>query len=79
MIFLKGGSILKNILLTQKIVTDIRKKSKPANVVIKLHIAKAYNRVSWFLLMKVLRRISFSNILLTFYGGCFLTIVLNSG
>ncbi|XP_019256289.1 PREDICTED: uncharacterized protein LOC109234676 [Nicotiana attenuata] len=45
--FVKGRSIFENILLTQEIVIDIRLRGKPANVVIKLDMAKAYDRVSW--------------------------------
>nr|XP_016452212.1 PREDICTED: uncharacterized protein LOC107776803 [Nicotiana tabacum] len=45
--FVKGRSIFENILLTQEIVTYIRLRGKPANVVIKLDISKAYDRVSW--------------------------------
>ncbi|XP_075079740.1 uncharacterized protein LOC142164978 [Nicotiana tabacum] len=37
-------SICDNILLTQEIVIDIRLRGKPANVVIKLDIAKAYDK-----------------------------------
>jgi len=44
--FVKGRSIIENILLTQEIVTDIRKRGKPVNVVIKLDMAKAYDKVS---------------------------------
>lgn len=39
----------------------LEKKGKPDNVVIKLDMAKAYDRVSWFFLMKVLRKMGFSN------------------
>nr|XP_016440692.1 PREDICTED: uncharacterized protein LOC107766425 [Nicotiana tabacum] len=46
--FVKGRSIFENILLTQEIVTDIRLRGKPANVVIKLDMAKAYDRSSGF-------------------------------
>ncbi|XP_075099052.1 uncharacterized protein LOC142175940 [Nicotiana tabacum] len=58
--FVKGRSIFENILLTQEIVTDIRLKGKPANVVIKLDMAKAYDRVSWKYLLHVLRKMGFS-------------------
>ncbi|XP_075095490.1 uncharacterized protein LOC142173745 [Nicotiana tabacum] len=58
--FVKGRSIFENILLTQEIVTDIRLKGKPANVVIKLDMAKAYDRVSWKYLLYVLRKMGFS-------------------
>ncbi|XP_060211838.1 uncharacterized protein LOC132639409 [Lycium barbarum] len=44
--FVKGRSIIENVLLTQEIITDIRKRGKPANVVIKLDMVKAYDRVS---------------------------------
>ncbi|XP_059302254.1 uncharacterized protein LOC132054225 [Lycium ferocissimum] len=38
--FVKGRSIIENVLLTQEVVTDIRKRGKPANVVLKLDLAK---------------------------------------
>ncbi|XP_059310014.1 uncharacterized protein LOC132061173 [Lycium ferocissimum] len=66
--FVKGRSIIENVLLTQEIVTDIRKRGKPANVVIKLDMAKAYDRVSWLYLTKVLRRMGFAEILRIRYG-----------
>ncbi|XP_070057420.1 uncharacterized protein [Nicotiana tomentosiformis] len=44
--FVKWRSIFENILLTQEIVTDIRLRGKSANVVIKLDMVKAYDRVS---------------------------------
>ncbi|XP_070049169.1 uncharacterized protein [Nicotiana tomentosiformis] len=44
--FVKGRSIFENILLTQEIVTEIRMRGKPANMVIKLDMTKAYDRVS---------------------------------
>ncbi|XP_075101861.1 uncharacterized protein LOC142177287 [Nicotiana tabacum] len=57
--FVKGWSIFENILLTQEIVTDIRLRGKPANVVIKLDMAKAYDRVSWKSLNKLFEDKSF--------------------
>lgn len=57
--FVKGRTIIENVLLTQELVTDISKRGKPANVVIKLDMAKAYDRVSWFFLMKVLKKMGF--------------------
>ncbi|XP_070048168.1 uncharacterized protein [Nicotiana tomentosiformis] len=55
-----GRSIFENILLTQEIVTNIRLRGKPANVVIELDMAKAYDRVSWKYLLHVLRNMVFS-------------------
>ncbi|XP_060190564.1 uncharacterized protein LOC132619785 [Lycium barbarum] len=57
--FVKGRSIVENILLAQEIVHDIRIRGNPANVIIKLDMAKAYDRVSWLFLTKVLRRMGF--------------------
>ncbi|XP_060202283.1 uncharacterized protein LOC132630733 [Lycium barbarum] len=58
--FVKGRNIIENVLLTQEIITDIRKREKPANVVIKLDMAKAYDRVSWLYLCKVKGIMGFS-------------------
>nr|XP_009595805.1 uncharacterized protein LOC104092031 [Nicotiana tomentosiformis] len=67
--FIKWRSIFENILLTQEIVTDIRLRGKPANVVIKLVMAKAYDRVSWKYLMHVLRKMGFAE--------CFINMIWN--
>ncbi|XP_070014295.1 uncharacterized protein [Nicotiana sylvestris] len=58
--FVKGRNIVENILLTQEIVTDIRLRSKAGpNVILKLDMTKAYNRISWLFLTKVLRKMGF--------------------
>ncbi|XP_070045468.1 uncharacterized protein [Nicotiana tomentosiformis] len=67
--FVKGRSIFENILLTQEIVTDIILRGKPANVVIKLDMAKAYDGVSWKYLMHVLRKMGFAE--------CFINMIWN--
>ncbi|XP_060182976.1 uncharacterized protein LOC132612923 [Lycium barbarum] len=46
--FVKDRSIVENILLTQEIVPDIRLRTKDANVIIKLDMAKAYDRQQGF-------------------------------
>lgn len=67
--FVKGMNIVENILLTQEIVSDIRKRGKPSNVVIKLDMAKAYYILSWLFLTKVLRQMVFDEkIIDTVYG-----------
>lgn len=43
--FVKGKSITENVLLAQEIIYDIGKRGKPANMVIKLDMAKAYDIV----------------------------------
>ncbi|XP_019257601.1 PREDICTED: uncharacterized protein LOC109235804 [Nicotiana attenuata] len=59
--FVKGRSILENIILTQEIVTDMRLRTKAGpNVIIKLGMTKVYHRLSWLFLTKVLRKMGFS-------------------
>ncbi|WMV24107.1 hypothetical protein MTR67_017492 [Solanum verrucosum] len=62
--FIKGRSITENVLLAQEIIRDIRLRNKWQNVVVKLDMAKAYDRVSWVFLAKVLRKFGFSEILI---------------
>ncbi|XP_070021730.1 uncharacterized protein [Nicotiana sylvestris] len=58
--FVKGRSIVENVLLTQEIITDIRLRTKVGpNVMIKLDMTKAYYRLSWLFLTKTLRKIGF--------------------
>lgn len=44
--FVKGRSITENVLLTKEFIIDIGKREKPANVVLKLDMAKEYDKVS---------------------------------
>ncbi|XP_075084929.1 uncharacterized protein LOC142168166 [Nicotiana tabacum] len=46
--------------INKEIVTHIRLRDKPANVVIKLDMAKAYDRVPWNYLIHVLRKMRFA-------------------
>lgn len=58
--FIKGRSITENIMPTQDMVHNITKPSPYGNVVLKLDMAKAYDRVSWEYLCQVLRQMGFS-------------------
>ncbi|XP_059287623.1 uncharacterized protein LOC132040947 [Lycium ferocissimum] len=60
--FVKGRCIIENVLLTHEVVADIRLRGKPANVVLKLDMAKAYDRVSWSYLIRVLRKMGFAEV-----------------
>lgn len=62
--FVKGRNITENILFAQEIIKDIGKRNKNVNVVVKLDIEKAYDRVSWVFLIKVLRRFGFLEIMI---------------
>lgn len=58
--FVKGRSIIENVLLTQEIITDIRLRTKVGpNVVIKLDMTKTYDRLSWLFLTNVVRKMCF--------------------
>lgn len=54
---MKGGRITENVVLAQKIILDIRMRRKPTNVVIKLDMEKAYDKMDWMFLVKVLGKI----------------------
>ena len=58
--FVKGRQIADNFLLAQELVSDITRSNRGGNVVIKLDMMKAYDRVSWSFLLQVLRRLGFS-------------------
>lgn len=58
--FVKRRSLFENILLTQKIITNILLRGKPANVVIELDMAKTHDRVSWKYLLHILKRMRFA-------------------
>ncbi|KAF3641089.1 hypothetical protein FXO38_21510 [Capsicum annuum] len=50
--FVQGRSITENVLVVKKIMSEIRKKGKPPNMVLKLDLMKAYDRVEWFVFNK---------------------------
>lgn len=56
---MKGRSTTKNVLMVQEIVSEIRQRGRTPNLVIKLDMMKAYDRVEWVYLLKVLRKIRF--------------------
>ncbi|XP_055835240.1 uncharacterized protein LOC129903721 [Solanum dulcamara] len=57
--FVKNRSISENIMLAQEIIHQIKKPNVGGNVVIKLDMAKAYDRVSWSYICLVLRKMGF--------------------
>ncbi|XP_075088070.1 uncharacterized protein LOC142170146 [Nicotiana tabacum] len=68
--FVKGRNIVENILLTQEIVTDIRLRTKAGpNVILKLDMTKAYDRISCLFLTKVLRKMGFTERLIGIVFG----------
>ena len=57
--FVKGRNITENYLLAQELMSGIRKKARGGNVVLKLDMAKTYDRVSWTFIVSVLRKFGF--------------------
>ncbi|XP_049399716.1 uncharacterized protein LOC125863741 [Solanum stenotomum] len=62
--FVKGRSISENNMLAQEIIHQIKKPNIGSNVIIKLDMAKAYDRVSWSYICLVLRRMGFDEVLI---------------
>ncbi|WMV41202.1 hypothetical protein MTR67_034587 [Solanum verrucosum] len=62
--FVRGRSITESIMLAQEITHGIKKPQIGNNVVIKLDMAKAYDRVSWSFICLVLRRFGFGELLI---------------
>nr|XP_009769821.1 PREDICTED: uncharacterized protein LOC104220618 [Nicotiana sylvestris] len=81
--FVKGRAITENILLAQELVNDIGKPRKGANVVIKLDMAKAYDRVSWPFLCFMLRKLGFAEVWIDlihgFISNNWYSIIVNGG
>lgn len=59
--FVKGRHIIENIALTQELVHDLGRKSRGSNVILKLDMAKEYDRIEWDFLAAVLKRFGFDN------------------
>ncbi|XP_042964616.1 uncharacterized protein LOC122298830 [Carya illinoinensis] len=59
--FIKGRSIFDNISIAQEMVQSMNKKVRGGNVMIKIDMAKAYDRVNWRFLLEVMRRLGFSD------------------
>ena len=60
--FVKGRSISENIILAQEIIHGMKLPKEGSNVVIKLDMVKAYDRVSWAYICIVLRKMGFSEV-----------------
>ncbi|XP_059281377.1 uncharacterized protein LOC132035076 [Lycium ferocissimum] len=59
--FVTGRLIIENIMLAQEIIHDISMPNQGINLVIKLDMAKAYERLSWSFLFNVLHKLGFSS------------------
>nr|XP_027102884.1 uncharacterized protein LOC113724156 [Coffea arabica] len=57
--FVRGRCIADNYLLAQEVIAGIKQKARGGNVVFKLDMMKAYDRMMWPFLVKVLRSFGF--------------------
>ncbi|XP_015158216.1 uncharacterized protein [Solanum tuberosum] len=60
--FVRGRNIAENIILAQEITYGIKKPKEGDNVIIKLDMTKAYDRVSWAYTCLVLRKMGFGDV-----------------
>lgn len=60
--FMKNRSISDNIILTQELVHNMKRPNINGNVIFKLDMTKAFDRVSWNYLCLIMRRFGFSEI-----------------
>ena len=78
---MKGRSIFYNIGLAQEMFHDLNRPSRGGNLVIKLDMAKAYDRLEWPFLFAVLRRFGFSEhcikLVQKMFTNCWFSIMLN--
>ncbi|CAH9072676.1 unnamed protein product [Cuscuta europaea] len=68
--FMKGRDIADQILVAQEMIHSIDMKIRGSNVVVKLDMAKAFDKVSWSFLSDVLSKFGFSEL--------FIHIVMNN-
>ncbi|XP_071917081.1 uncharacterized protein [Coffea arabica] len=80
--FVKGRNITKIFLLAQEVVSSIGKKNRGGNVLMKLDMFKAYDRVSWGHIISVLRRFGFGEIFIDLVwrllSNVWFSIIINS-
>lgn len=79
--FLKGRLISNNVLLTQELIHYLDVKTRNSNLVMKLDMLKAYDRLSWCFLEKMLRAFGFSHtwcdLILRTIKNCHYGVIVN--
>lgn len=58
--FIKGRLIHSNLALAHDLTTDLHKKGQDNNLIIKLDMSKAYDRISWSYLIRAMRKMGFN-------------------
>lgn len=57
--FIKDRGIIDNVLLAPKMIYKLDSKVRGSNVILKLDMAKAYDRLFWLFLLKTLKGFGF--------------------
>ena len=57
--FVPGRQMADNFLLAQELLSDIKKPNREGNVMLKLDMMKAYDRISWLFFTQLLRQFGF--------------------
>ncbi|XP_073031340.1 uncharacterized protein [Primulina eburnea] len=68
--FVPGRVISDNILLAQELTHSLSLPTRGGNVILKLDMAKAYDRVQWSFLLDVLRHFGFSEQVVSMISAC---------
>lgn len=69
--FMPGRQTMDNIIISQEIIhTLMNKKGKSGGMVLKIDLEKAYDRVNWSLLVKVLQNFNFSTNFIKLIMSC---------
>lgn len=72
--FVKGQSIINNILLAHEMVQRLNANIRGNNFILKLDMAKACDRINWLFILKVFRQLILMNFSLIMFGDCFLIV-----
>ncbi|KAL9681577.1 hypothetical protein QQ045_013362 [Rhodiola kirilowii] len=80
--FIHGRNIHENISLAHELTQELNVKSRGGNVIIKLDMAKAYDRISWSFIMCILRHLGFNegwcDLVFRFISNCWYTVLWDS-
>ncbi|WRX22756.1 Reverse transcriptase domain - like 10 [Theobroma cacao] len=79
--FINGRLISDNILLAQELVSKINYKARGGNVILKLDMMKAYDRLNWDFLYLILEKFGFScqwiDIIKRCISNCWFSLLVN--
>ncbi|XP_058068715.1 uncharacterized protein LOC131218048 [Magnolia sinica] len=67
---MQGRSIAENIAISQELLKDLNRKVRGGNIVLKLDMEKAYDRLDWYFLKQVLFKFGFCSSWITLVEKC---------